>query len=76
MVSFSSLDGQALLICVSFQLNPPLFDICTINRYDRNANGNRDSGISMPDNGSDVEFNLGLGGVKVTLLECNVDTNR
>jgi hypothetical protein len=44
--------------------------------YDRNANGNRDSGISMTDFGSDVEYNLGLGGVKITLLECNGDTNR
>ena len=44
--------------------------------YDRNANGNRDTGVSMTDFGSDVEYNLGLGGVKVALVECNADTNR
>lgn len=44
--------------------------------YDRNANGHRDTGVSMPDFGSDVEFDLGLGGVKVTLVQCNAETNR
>lgn len=45
-------------------------------RYDRNANNNRDSGITMKDYGSDVEYELGLGGVKVTLVECDATTNR
>jgi hypothetical protein len=44
--------------------------------YDRNANGNRDTGVSMADFGSDVEYNMGLGGVKIALVECNAETNR
>eukprot|EP00956_Cyclotella_meneghiniana_P038769 scaffold159697_cov56-Cyclotella_meneghiniana.AAC.7 len=44
--------------------------------YDRNANASRDNGITMPEYGSDVEYSMGLGGVTVTLLECNADTNR
>ena len=30
----------------------------------------------MLDFGSDVEYNLGLGGVQVSLVECNAETNR
>ncbi|KAL7541396.1 hypothetical protein ACHAXR_010888 [Thalassiosira sp. AJA248-18] len=43
--------------------------------YDRNANGERDSNIDTIEMGPDVEYNYGLGGVTIQLMECDVDTN-
>lgn len=43
--------------------------------YDRNANGERDSNVDTLDQGKDVEWNIGLGGVNVQLMECNPDDN-
>lgn len=43
--------------------------------YDRNANGERDSNVDTAEFGDDVEFNYGLGGVTVQLMECDPETN-
>jgi hypothetical protein len=43
--------------------------------YDRNANGNRDSNIETSEYGADTEYNIGLGGVNLKLVECDLSTN-
>jgi len=44
--------------------------------YDRNANGGRDSDVNTVEFGEDVEYNYGLGGVTIQLIECDVETNK
>ncbi|KAL7527227.1 hypothetical protein ACHAWF_002088, partial [Thalassiosira exigua] len=48
--------------------------------YDRNANGRRDSNVAVRDldglEGNDVEYQLGIGGVTVSLVQCDPDTGR
>ena len=44
--------------------------------YDRNANGIRDANINTEKYGSDTEYNMGLGGVNLQLVECDLSTNR
>ena len=43
--------------------------------YDRNANGERDSNVVVMDMGQDVEYSHGLGGVAITLVQCDPETN-
>lgn len=43
--------------------------------YDKNANGERDSNVDTVDFGKDVEYNYGLGGIHIQLMECDADTN-
>lgn len=43
--------------------------------YDRNANGNRDSNIDTLEMGPDVEYEFGVGGVQIQLMECDPKTN-
>jgi hypothetical protein len=42
--------------------------------YDRNANGERDSNVDVEEFGNDVEYNYGLGGVNIRLVECDLET--
>lgn len=45
--------------------------------YDRNANGKRDSSVSDSEYGSnDIEFEYGLGGVNLRLVECDLENNK
>lgn len=42
--------------------------------YDRNANGVRDSNVEVEGFSNDVEFEFGVGGISVSLVECDPDT--
>ena len=44
--------------------------------YDRNANGARDANVETEEYGSDTEYNIGLGGVNLRLVECDISTNQ
>ena len=44
--------------------------------YDRNANGSRDANVDTEEYGGDTEYNIGLGGVNLQLVECDLSTNR
>ncbi|KAL7547398.1 hypothetical protein ACHAWF_010709 [Thalassiosira exigua] len=48
--------------------------------YDGNTNGRRDSNMAVTDadglEGNDVEYQLGVGGVTVSLVQCDPDTGR
>lgn len=43
--------------------------------YDRNANGSRDANVESKEYGSDTEYSIGLGGVNLQLVECDLSTN-
>ena len=43
--------------------------------YDRNANGKRDANVHTEEYGDDTEYNIGLGGVNLRLVECDLSTN-
>jgi hypothetical protein len=43
--------------------------------YDRNANGSRDANLRTEEYGADTEYEIGLGGVNLQLVECDVSTN-
>lgn len=64
-------------LCVQvFNFPSPDISLILTFRYDRNANSVRDSGISSAGYGDDVEWGVGLGAVKISLVECDVETNR
>ncbi|KAL3773393.1 hypothetical protein ACHAWO_003684 [Cyclotella atomus] len=42
--------------------------------YDRNANGQRDANVATEEFGPDTEYNVGLGGVNLRLVECDLAT--
>jgi len=44
--------------------------------YDRNANGVRDSNVNVQGWGNDVEYSHGVGGVSVSLVQCDAETGR
>ena len=43
--------------------------------YDRNANGSRDANLKTDEYGADTEYEIGLGGVNLQLVECDLSTN-
>ena len=42
--------------------------------YDRNANGSRDANVASKEFGDDTEYSIGLGGVNLQLVECDLST--
>eukprot|EP00804_Cyclotella_cryptica_P000418 CCRYP_020910-RB/>CCRYP_020910-RB protein AED:0.02 eAED:0.02 QI:301/1/1/1/1/1/2/962/712 len=60
------------------RITPTLHDKLFVLRgtiyYDRNANGRRDADVQS-DLSKDTEFEIGLGGVNLRLVECDLETN-
>ena len=56
------------------QLNSMLNTLRGVCWYDRNGNGVRDSNVEVEGYSQDVEFEFGVGGVSINLVECDPQT--